>query len=112
MMRKEAVTVAGSRDWEREFGFHPAVRFGNFVYLTGHVGCDSDGVCVRRSGAAGREAVREFAGDAASRRIRPVKDASDDLLHCGRLAQRPTILGNAKADHAKYNVHERVHRHT
>jgi enamine deaminase RidA (YjgF/YER057c/UK114 family) len=46
MMRKEAVTVAGSRDWEREFGFHPAVKFGNLVYLTGHVGCDADGVCV------------------------------------------------------------------
>jgi enamine deaminase RidA (YjgF/YER057c/UK114 family) len=46
MMRKEAVTVAGSRNWEREFGFHPAVKFGNFVYLTGHVGCDADGRCV------------------------------------------------------------------
>ena len=45
-MHKEAVTVAGSRDWEREFGFHPAVKFGNFVYLTGHVGCDAGGVCV------------------------------------------------------------------
>ena len=46
MLRKEAVTVSGSRDWEREFGFHPAVKLGNLVYLTGHVGCDAEGVCV------------------------------------------------------------------
>ena len=50
--------VAGSRDWEREFGFHPAVKFGNLVYLTGHVGCDAGGVCVSDAlGATGRAAV-------------------------------------------------------
>ena len=46
MLQKQAVKVPGSRNWEAEFGFHPAVKLGNMVYLTGHVGCDQNGVCV------------------------------------------------------------------
>jgi 2-iminobutanoate/2-iminopropanoate deaminase len=46
MPEKRVVKVPGSRNWEAEFGFHPAVKFGNMVYLTGHVGCDNKGVCV------------------------------------------------------------------
>lgn len=45
-MEKKIVKVPDSRDWEAEFGFHPAVKLGNLVYLTGHVGCDEKGICV------------------------------------------------------------------
>lgn len=45
-LRKEAIHVPGARNWEKEFGFQPAVKFGNFIYLTGHVGCDQQGHCV------------------------------------------------------------------
>jgi 2-iminobutanoate/2-iminopropanoate deaminase len=46
MPEKRVVKVPGSRNWEAEFGFHPAVKLGNMVYLTGHVGCDDKGICV------------------------------------------------------------------
>ncbi|MCK9913313.1 Rid family hydrolase [Microbacteriaceae bacterium K1510] len=46
MACQEIIKVAGSRNWEAEFGFHPAVKIGNMIYLTGHVGCDAQGICV------------------------------------------------------------------
>ena len=46
MLEKQPVKVPGARDWEAEFGFSPAVKLGNMIYLTGHVGCDKNGVCV------------------------------------------------------------------
>ena len=71
-MQKNVVKVAGSRDWEREFGFHPAVKFGNLVYLTGHVGCDARGICV--SDALGPQVEQLFSNLEAT-----LKAAGSDL---------------------------------